>query len=502
MRIVYFDLDSLRPDHISGYGYPRETTPNLDRVLREGTRFTRAYCNSSPCMPSRASFVSGRYGINHGVGSHWGPGSHFRFPGADNQYSTDAPLLPRHLQQHGYRTATFSSFADRHLAPWFLAGWTETHNTSLERGAESAEQVNRCVLPWLEQHGHEEDFFIHVQYWDVHRTYTVDERYAAALEADPVPAWPDAAAIRDHAANYGPFSATEMFPNESGRSPVPSMPDRVTTREEFQHLVNGYDGALRYLDERIGEVLDTLDGLGVLDSTAVIISADHGEALGEQGIYGDHVCAGEAVHNIPMVVRWPDGARPGVAVDDLVYNVDLQPTICELLGIEVPAGWDGRSFAAALGQRERPTRSHLVWDHALYSCQRAVRTDSWLFIRTYQPGLFPFDEEILYDLAADPHQTTNLADEHPEVVTELDAVMQQWVTDNLARTGGAEDPLLAVARAGGPYRYVAKDAWLDRLRSEGRDTDVEDLCRRVQRAEAALTEHSGAHEPTMAGAPR
>src|SRR5699024_9385371 len=153
----------------------------------------------------------------------------------------------------------------------------------------------------------------------------------------------------------------------------------------------------------------------------------------------------------PMVVRWPDVAHPDVAVDDLVYNVDLQPTICELLGLEVPAGWDGRSFAAALPQRERRTRSHLVWDHALYSCQRAVRTDSWLLIRPYHPGPSPSDEEILYDLTAAPHQTTNLAGAHPEVVAELDAVMQQWVTDNLARTDGAQDPLLTVARSGGPY---------------------------------------------------
>src|SRR5699024_1603810 len=99
--------------------------------------------------------------------------------------------------------------------------------------------------------------------------------------------------------------------------------------------------------------------------------------------------------------------------------------------------------------------------------------------------------------------TTNLAGAHPEVVAELDAVMQQWVTDNLARTDGAQDPLLTVARSGGPYRYVAKDAWLERLRSEGRGADVDDLCARIRRAEAALADQQGGEAlPTGDGASR
>lgn len=485
MRIIYLDLDSLRPDHLSGYGYGRETTPRMDRLIQEGTRFTRAYCNSSPCVPSRASLVSGRFGICHGALTHWSTGGEFQFPCDGNQYLKQAPLLPRHLQQHGYRTATFSSFADRHIAPWFLSGWSETHNTSLKRGAESAEEVNSLVLPWLQQHGHEEDYFVHIQYWDVHRTYTVDRAYADSFVRQPPPAWPDQQAIEEHAANYGPFSATELFPNESGRSPVETMPDQVTSLDEWRTLVDGYDGALRYLDAQVGRVLDTLDELGVLDETAIIISADHGEAMGEQGIYGDHVCAGEAVHNIPMVVRWPGRAQPDAVVEDLTYNVDLQPTICELLGLPVPSGWDGDSFAAALAGRERQRRSHIVWDHALYSCQRAVRTDDWLFIRTYHPGLFPFDEEILYDMASDPHQTRNVAHEHPGVVRELDRLRQTWVDRNLDKMDGRPDPLMEVARSGGPYRYVSRDAWLDRLRAKGRGRDVEDLRQRIVSAQAA-----------------
>ena len=96
MRVVYLDLDTLRPDHMSGYGYPRPTTPNLDRVIRRGVRFTHAFCQASPCVPSRAALFSGRYDVHNGVVTHWGPGGELRPPTAS------APMLAKHLYANGY----------------------------------------------------------------------------------------------------------------------------------------------------------------------------------------------------------------------------------------------------------------------------------------------------------------------------------------------------------------------------------------------------------------
>ncbi len=115
MRIIYLDIDSLRPDHMSCYGYERQTTPSIDQIATRGVRFQHVYCASSPCVPSRASFIAGRFAINHGALSHWGPGCHFEYPEGP-RHSQIYPLFTRYLRKAGYKTVTFSSFGDRHHA--------------------------------------------------------------------------------------------------------------------------------------------------------------------------------------------------------------------------------------------------------------------------------------------------------------------------------------------------------------------------------------------------
>lgn len=497
MRIVYIDIDTMRPDHFGCYGYHRDTTPNLDRIAREGTRFDRAYCNTSPCVPARASLMSGRFGVHHGAMTHWGPGSTFRFPGVGHDYWADMPLFTRHLRQHGYRTVSFSSFADRHQAGWFSAGWSELHVPTLKGGSESADEINAEVLPWLERNGARDDYFLHLQYWDPHRDYTIDQRWIDLFADDPPPDWPDAAAIEEHQANYGPFTASELFTNPQARSPLPTMPDRIADVRDWKWYVDGYDASIRYMDDRVGQVLDALDRLGVLDETAVVVSSDHGEAMGEQGVYGDHVCAGESVHHIPMIVRWPGTGGAGRSYDGFCYNVDLQPTLCDLLGIPTPVGWDGTSFADAVRGGTWSGRPHLVWDHALYTCQRAVRDRDWLYIRTYHPGLYPFDDEMLFDMRADPHQTRNVAGEHTDVVARLDHVMSDWLHEALDTQGLEQDPMREVIRGGGPFRYVSLDGWLTRLRARGREDDAARIVARLGlagdgRGRGVTTRHGGA----------
>lgn len=477
MRVLYLDIDSMRPDHFGCYGYHRETSPNIDKIAREGVRFNHAYCNSSPCVPARASFISGRFGVHHGALTHWGPGSEFRVPSNGVDYWDDMPLFTRYLRQHDYKTVTFSSFADRHQAFWFLGGWSEAHTHTLKKGAEGADEVNSAVLPWLAAHGQEDKWFLHVQYWDPHRKYRIPKEWADRFADAPAPSWPDATAIAEHQANYGPFTASELFPDETRRSSVPTMPDQIADERDFKQFVDGYDGAIRFMDEHIGQLVQMLADLGVLDDTAIVISADHGEAMGEQGVYGDHVCAGEAVHNVPLIIRWP-GAAQGLSHDGLLYNLDFHPTLCDLLGIPIPSGWDGRSFAAAVRGEDWEGRPYLVWDHALYCCQRAVRTPEWLYIRTYHPGLFPFEDKMLFDMRSDPHQTDNLATQNLECTAEMDQRMQDWLHAQLGHHGSLPDPMAEVIRTG-PWKYVKLEPWIERLRDQGRDADADAIIDRL-----------------------
>jgi arylsulfatase A-like enzyme len=488
MRVLYIDLDCCRADHLSCNGYPRDTSPNIDRVAREGVSFTRCYCANSPCVPSRASLFFGRHGFNTGVVAHHGVGELYRRSDIYRGHWRDMerPTLPMHLWQHGLKTVTFSCFHDRHNAWWFTAGWEEVHTFTRKRGQERADEVNAAFLPWLRQHGREDNWLIHLHYWDIHSPYRVPEQLADKFRGQPAPEWPDQDTIERQQSLYGPRTAVDLYTGYEGRNrdgmsrPVPYMPDAIRTREDFILLVDAYDAAIAYADQHVGQVLDALDELGVLDETAIIVSGDHGDSFGEHGQYMDHGIANEPVHNVPMIVRWPGvTTRPG-RCDSLIYGMDLAPTLCELLGLRVPARWDGRSFISALQGKEFPGWPYQVWDHGIYTFTRAVRTSDWLMIRVLHPGLYPYDEPImLHDMRADPHQAVNLAAERPEVTSELTGLMEEWRQEQI-RKGGAPDPLEQMV-AEGPFLYYTPEQMFARLERTGRAHIIPELKARLSR---------------------
>ena len=472
MRLIYIDIDSMRPDHFGSHGYHRDTTPNMDKIARQGIRFESAYCASSPCVPSRASFASGLFGIHSGVVTHWGPGCDFR-----HTNDQDRPMFIRHLRNHGYKLVSFSSFANRHEAFWYMAGWNEFHAHTLKNGNEDADEVMEAVLPWVKRHGAEDNYFLHIQLWDPHRNYTMPKRYQDMFADEPAPAWPGEEAIAKHQDNYAPFSARMLFP-WTDKSPFETMPDRIRNREDFKLFVDAYDGSIRFMDEQLGRLFRELESLGVMEDTAIIISADHGEAMGEHGIYGDHVCADEAVHHIPMIVKWPGAKQQDAVNRNLVYNVDLIATIADMLGLPVPLKWDGRSFAGVLRGGEYTPREYLVWDHGLYSVGRSVRTDEWLLMRTYHPGVVPLAPVELYRIQEDPHMEHNLAESHPHVAAKLDHLLQEWYTAQVGHPLSEPDPLPLVVETG-PFKYVGKERWKERLRQIGREDLQEQYLRRI-----------------------
>lgn len=104
------------------------------------------------------------------------------------------------------------------------------------------------------------------------------------------------------------------------------MADQIADRDDFKRFVDGYDGAIRFMNNQIGRLFDRLVDLGVMDDTAIVISADHGEAMGEHGACGDHVRAGEAVHDVPMVIRWPGAASDTSALQMMACSTTSTST--------------------------------------------------------------------------------------------------------------------------------------------------------------------------------
>jgi arylsulfatase A-like enzyme len=390
------------------------------------------------------------------------------------------------LWMNELKTATFSCFHHRHNAYWFAAGWEEVHTFTRKRGQERADEVNEAFLPWLKRHGEEDGWFAHVHYWDIHSHYRAPVEWVERVADEPGPTWPDQEAIDSQQSMYGPRTALDLYTGyEGGRGkgmsrPVDYMPDSIRTEEDFKMLIDGYDGSIAYVDHHVGQLLSTLEDLGVDEDTAVIVSGDHGDSFGEHGQYMDHGIANEPVHNVPMVIKWPGTSVPNTSRDELIYGMDLAPTLCELLDIETPARWDGRSFSPALRGEGYSGWPYQVWDHGIYTFTRAVRTPRWLMICFLHPGLYPYDDPVmLHDLDKDPHQTSNLAGERPDVVEKLTNLMESWRREQFAK-GSPTDPLEEMVSEG-PFLYYSPEKMFERLEKTGRAAAIPDLKSRLHK---------------------
>jgi len=518
MRILYIDCDSLRPDHLGCYGYHRDTSPTIDDLAENGRMFTNYYASDVPCLPSRTALFSSRFGIHSGVVNHGDTNADPRPAGTDREFAMPMTRLsfPAALGFQGYRTCLVSSFPQRHGAHHVTDGFGEWRDTG-GFGTERADVVYDRVEGWLDSHAAEEDWYLHVNFWDPHTPYDTPQEYGNPFADDPAPEFPDSETISEQYDGYGPHSAHDVhhgYLTGDGPEDLERTPDEIADREDFERWVDGYDVGVRFMDDYIAKILDDLEDAGVREETLVVVTADHGENLGELNVYGDHQTADDRTCRIPLIVDGP-GVEPGED-DALHYNVDFGPTVVELLAREdenfgevalfggdsgdgdddenvdpadaVPDEWDGESFAGALVGDGDDGREFLVLSQGAWACQRAVRWDEYLLIRTYHDGLKQFAPVELYDLDADPHETTNLARERPGLVREGLAMLEDWTSARMRETvtdtaGGSstgpqalEDPLWRVLIEGGPYHTNGHaETYAERLRETGREAHADDV---------------------------
>jgi len=480
MRILYLDLDTLRPDHLGCYGYHRDTSPNIDSLAREGVRFDETYCSDAPCLPSRSALMSGRFGIHTGVVGHGGTAADRRLEGRDRGFRTAeaAGCLPSLFRGLGMYTALVSPFSERHSSYWFDEGFREIHNTG-RGGLESAEEITPAALRWIRGHGKEDGWYLHVNYWDPHTPYRAPAGFGNPFAGDPIPSWLTEEAFLGHRRTVGPHGALEinMYDN-AARPGYPRHAGELADMADLRRFVDGYDCGVRYMDAHIGQLFDALRQEGVFDDTAILVSADHGENLGELGIYGEHATADRATCRIPLIIRWP-GCRKGHVDGGLHYNLDLAPTLARLLGVEPKAAWDGGSFARSVTDGEAEGRPYLVVSQMAHGCQRGVRFDRWLYLRTWHDGYRLFDRDMLFDVEKDPYEQRNVAAENPQVVDRAASLYLDWHDSMMRSMEKAEDPLWTVMGEGGPYHTKGHlGAYCGRLEKTGRGWAVPELKRR------------------------
>ena len=439
MKILVLDLDTLRPDHLGCYGYGRNTSPNIDWIAAQGVRYNKYYCSDAPCLPSRAGLMTGRFGIHTGVVGHGGTAADMRLEGAGRMFldSCSKYNLPAVLRNYGFTTTLISPFPERHGAYWFYAGFQEIHNTG-ECGQESAERITPIVLKWIEENAEKDNWYLHINYWDAHTPYRAPESFGNPFAEEPVPGkeWMNEERLHEHMKAVGPHTALDLNMFDDRVNPrYPRQLGKITNMKEWKANIDAYDCGIRYMDGHIGMILEELKKHGSLDDVAIIVTSDHGENMGELAIYSEHATADEATCHIPMIIKWP-GCRIGGTDEGMRYQLDLLPTLLELLEDgdagkkefleSVKARLDGRSYAKSLFEENMPGREYLVLSQCAHVCQRSVRFEDWLYMRTYHDGYHLFDEDMLFRLSEDPGECENVAEKYPEICYQGAYYLEQW----------------------------------------------------------------------------
>ncbi len=438
MNIILCSLDTVRADRLSCYGYPRLTSPHLDKVAREGCLFLDFHSPHIPTYPGHTTMMTGRDVYAHHVTGQSGA----------YELSPKIPMLAEILQRVGYHTAAADT-----LGRWFQRGFKtyRTYEWSKDepRHWRAGEAVTEVAVELLEAAAFREPFFLFVHYWDAHTPYL------------PPP----------------PFD--RMFYGGDERSPQHRSMTPVWQCEEFKWYFHEwmpgvtdiefpkaqYDAEIAYMDTCLARFLNRLDELGLSERTLLVLTADHGEELDEHGCWFDHHGLYETNTRVPCILRLPGVIPAGLSVRGLAAMMDLVPTVLDYAGVDdKDLRFDGRSLRPLVDgghSTASAAREALHLTENTWMKKRAVRTREWKLITALEPDLHGFPEVELYRLTDDPGETRNLADEYPDVVADLRASMDTHVRERSAFTG-LPDPLplqpVPLRRIGTASPDIAQDA--------------------------------------------
>lgn len=410
-NLVIISVDTLRADHMSLYGYPRDTTPNINAFAQRATTFDRAIAPWPKTAPSMVSMFSGRYPHATGV----------MFASRGLYVDQQQLMLAEIAKQHGAATAAVVSNAVLGSSTNFNQGfdrYVETYQEESPYGedrqnrADSVTLHSRFLLRDLAPQG---PFFLWVHYVDPHTRYDPPAEFAEPYFND------------EH------YDATELRLNEDDQNFHGGVAGKYWRqnggRAEAGWYEANYDGEIAFADAMIGELFAEMESLGLLDNTVVMLTADHGESLGEHqyfyehGWFPYHACGW-----IPWVVYWPDNPTPGKRVAYPSGLLNLVPTVLEMMGWEIPADiFHGQSVLPVMLGEAEYTERYVIEEAGEGGLRReqflrSIQDEQWKLVRVpsqrYRDMMQGVEFE-LYDVLADPMETTNVADRHPEIVQRL-----------------------------------------------------------------------------------
>lgn len=454
MKVILLVIDTLRADHLGCYGYRRDTSPNIDRLAKEGVIFKNAYPTDVPTQPSFTSMFTGLRGIQVGIVSH----------SENENLDEKIPCFPEILSRKGITTAAVSTLYM--MRRWFARGFRYYMNpvAGIRRRLQQvdAEEINAMALPWIKEH-RDEDFFIFIHYWDPHALYLPPEPYRRLF-----------------------YDGNENDPSNHSLDVLKNQPVWPFTKRhldaiekditDIEYPIAMYDGEIRYVDDNVRELINLLKDLRILDETAIILTSDHGESLGEHHFYFDHCDVYETTVHVPLIIRYPVAISSGKKVNSLVQStISVAPTILNLFRIETPKHMEGKDLIK-LANGEETGWKEIYVNQGLWTGKRAIRTERWKLIKTLDKAFWETPNIELFDIKNDPEEIENLASEEPEIVDELELRMERLLRKKLEKR---IDPLELIVSLGlPPYRWVEEAA-----RGRGMLERYEEWRMRIDRAE-------------------
>lgn len=468
--VLLVTVDTFRADHVGTYGSRRSRTPHLDRLAAEGVRFADVYSAANVTVPSHLSILTSRPLATHRVIS--------------NRIETGEPTdaLPARFAAAGYRTGAFVSAF--HLGPKMIFGQTLT---GLERfeGPEHgstplrAEETTDRLLGWL-RGACRGPAFAWMHLWDPHMPYAPprpfdrvyydgdprDRRHTSmeGVEVDWILHDLSGArarlqrhprAMRTLKERLGINNRTArkliLYPEGlAAQAPPAALPDLLAIVRPiaadlhrtlpFNARLGGfldgvrdveypralYAGEVSYVDQEIGRLRATLESWDLARRTILVVTGDHGEGLGDHGLYFNHIGLWDEMLRVPLIVWAPGRVAPAVRREP-ASGIDIAPTVLTLAGIAPPTWMEGRDLLAS-DPAPRP-----IVSEAVKGVQITLRDGPWKLVRTLQAywvneAFHPERGEVhLYNLANDPAENENRVTTDPEVARDLQAQLDAWM---------------------------------------------------------------------------
>lgn len=415
-NLILFGIDSLRADHMSCYGYHRQTTPHIDKFAEGGTLFEQNYSPHIPTTSAYASMLTGLDCFSTSVVALRHKG------GLPKKVRT----LPEILKKNGYNTSCVgftgnpsSRGFDRYFDYPAWGSWAAGRSPK-------AEDLNNVAIPELERLSKsKKPFFLFMRHMDPHAPYLppapFERMFYSGNEFDPKNK------SMEPVFNFKPFC--DFFADW--------MPPGVTDR----HYVDAqYDGAIAYMDACIQRIITRVSELGLEDDTLIVINGDHGETLYEHDCWYDHHGMYDNTLYVPLIIRLPGKVPAGQRVKGTSLHQDLVPTVLQLLNVKSDIPVDGQSLLPLISGKRATNYSEFYITECTWMRKHGWRTPEWKLMIALEPD-FHFKPRVeLYNLIKDPLELKNVASKEKAVVAMLEERMNAHIATREKATG-APNPM-------------------------------------------------------------